>query len=166
MPAQISVQTQDFNLAAEYELVRQSNASIGGIACFSGLVRDVYSSDEVAGSIQCLELEHYPGMTEKALQKIADCAVTRWHLLACRVIHRVGKLSPSDQIVMVMTAATHRQEAFESAEYIMDYLKSRAPFWKKQWDKSGSEWVATRSSDEEALVRWQQSAALEDSNSP
>jgi len=156
MTTSISVQAEDFDLGTEYQGIRETSASIGGIACFSGLVRDLYTADEVAGSVQGLELEHYPGMTEKCLQDIADKATERWQLLACRVIHRVGRLAPGDQIVMVITASTHRQQAFESAEYIMDFLKSRAPFWKKQWDKEGSEWVATRSSDEEALVRWQQ----------
>jgi molybdopterin synthase catalytic subunit len=155
----ITVQAEDFDLAAEYESLRADVGDIGAIVTFTGLVREFYvpDSDEalLGGTTQTLYLEHYPGMTEKSLQEIVAQAESRWPLLGTRVIHRVGELHPGDQIVMVATASSHRHAAFEAAEFIMDYLKSHAPFWKKQTSASSSDWISSRSSDSEALKRWQ-----------
>ncbi len=123
--------------------------SAGAVVSFSGIVRDTPDGD-----LRCMEIEHYPGMTEKALTNIAQTASARWSLSAVLVIHRFGGLRPGEPIMMVATAAPHRAAAFEAAEFLMDYLKSRAPFWKKEIRRDGSEWVESRSSDEAALKRW------------
>lgn len=148
----ISIQTEDFDLGHEYHQLRLKAGDSGAVVTFTGLVREW---DKQADNIASLTLEHYPGMTEKSLQKIIDEANARWDLLATRVIHRVGELQPGEQIVLVATASAHRQAAFSAAEFIMDYLKSRAPFWKKQQTDSGSHWVEQRLSDSDALNRWQ-----------
>ncbi|TFH73238.1 hypothetical protein E3V39_08390 [Gammaproteobacteria bacterium LSUCC0112] len=150
----ISVQTNDFDLAAEYGLARQQSVNPGAIVCFSGLVRDVTQGQMHTGEQQTLTLEHYPGMTEQALTTIAQKAAVRWPLQAIRIIHRVGTLLPTDQIVLVVTSSAHRSAAFEAAEFIMDYLKTSAPFWKKQVAGAHSEWVASRESDYRAAERW------------
>ena len=146
----ISVQTADFDLAEEVRLLRQYNPAIGAVAAFIGLVRDLNDGDNIAS----MTLEHYPGMTEKALQQIVDEANRRWPLLGCRVIHRVGLLLPTEQIVLVAVAAAHRGEAFAAAEFIMDYLKTRAPFWKKEVTPDGARWVDARDTDDSAAERW------------
>ena len=155
----ITVQQADFDLAAEYKRLREDAGDAGAIVTFTGLVREFYMPDAdealTGGSIQTLYLEHYPGMTEKSLQDIVAQAESRWPLLGTRIIHRIGKLHPGDQIVMVATASSHRHAAFEAAEFIMDYLKSHAPFWKKQSSATSSDWISSRSSDSEALKRWQ-----------
>ena len=154
----ISVQTEDFDIAAEYQYLREQAGDAGAIVTFTGLVREIYDHDNSAAEkIQSLTLEHYPGMTEKALQSIVDAANQKWTLLSTRVIHRVGPLQPTDQIVFVGTASAHRQNAFDAARFIMDYLKSEAPFWKKQSTDSGDEWIESRQSDAEALESWQES---------
>ncbi|MDP3517323.1 MAG: molybdenum cofactor biosynthesis protein MoaE [Pseudohongiella sp.] len=150
----ISVQTDDFDVAAEYTQARQQSANPGAIVCFCGLVRDVLAGHEQTAAQQTLTLEHYPGMTEHALMDIATQATGRWPLHAIRIIHRVGTLSPAEQIVLVVTSSAHRSAAFESAEFIMDYLKTSAPFWKKQVAGAKSEWVASRESDYRAAARW------------
>ena len=153
----ISVQTEDFNIALEYLRLRERAGDAGAIVTFTGLVREIYdhcSAD--TERIQTLNLEHYPGMTEKALQSIVDAANEKWALLSTRVIHRVGSLKPSDQIVFVGTASAHRQNAFDATRFIMDYLKSEAPFWKKQSTEEGEEWIESRQSDAEALETWQE----------
>jgi len=151
----ISIQTEDFDLGREYEELRVIAGDPGAIVTFSGLVREVYlTGAEDADAIVSLTLEHYPGMTEKRLQEIAVEANARWRLLATRIIHRVGRLTPREQIVFVGTASAHRQDAFAAAEFIMDFLKSEAPFWKKQETGAGSHWVEARETDAEALVRW------------
>ncbi|MAV54226.1 MAG: hypothetical protein CBE20_08670 [Gammaproteobacteria bacterium TMED260] len=155
----ITVQQADFDLAAEYKRLREDAGDAGAIVTFTGLVREFYMPDAdealTGGSTQTLYLEHYPGMTEKSLQDIVAKAESRWPLLGTRIIHRIGKLHPGDQIVMVATASSHRHAAFEAAEFIMDYLKSHAPFWKKQSSATSSDWISSRSSDSEALKRWQ-----------
>ena len=154
----ISIQTQDFNIAEEYLELRERAGDAGAIVTFTGLVREIYDhGNPSAEKIQALTLEHYPGMTEKALQSIVDEANEKWVLLSTRVIHRVGSLEPSDQIVFVGTASAHRQNAFDATRFIMDYLKSEAPFWKKQSTEEGEEWIESRQSDAEALETWQES---------
>ncbi|MDD9890975.1 MAG: molybdenum cofactor biosynthesis protein MoaE [Gammaproteobacteria bacterium] len=153
----ISVQTDDFEIAKEYAQLRITAGDAGAIVTFTGLVREIYDHDNAAGEkIQSLFLEHYPGMTEKSLQTIVTRANDKWDLLATRVIHRVGVLQPSDQIVFVGTASAHRQNAFDAARFIMDFLKSEAPFWKKQVTESSTEWVESRQTDAEAIETWRQ----------
>ncbi|MBL4573584.1 MAG: molybdopterin synthase catalytic subunit MoaE [Gammaproteobacteria bacterium] len=151
----ISIQKQDFSLGDEYAAIRARAGDAGAIITFTGLVREMYGADSTAGAVQSLTLEHYPGMTEKCLQDIQQQAEDRWPLLASRIIHRVGELYSHEQIVFVATASPHRQAAFESAEFIMDYLKSKAPFWKKQKSENESSWVESRDTDKAALDRWQ-----------
>ncbi|WP_170762086.1 molybdenum cofactor biosynthesis protein MoaE [Ruegeria lacuscaerulensis] len=145
----IAVQEKEFDLGAEANAFAAGNAINGAIVTFTGVVRDLAS-----GNLDVMEIEHYPGMTERALTKIAQEAQERWSLGDVLVIHRHGRLAPGDRIMMVATAARHRKDAFEAAEYLMDYLKSRAPFWKKEITSSGEEWVAARDEDEDALTRW------------
>ena len=144
----IRVQAEPFDAGAEVRAFTDGAAGAGAIVTFSGLVRDE------GGTLSGMEIEHYPGMTEKALGKIRDEAVERWSLVDALIIHRFGPLKPGEQIMMVATASRHRKDAFEAAEFLMDYLKSRAPFWKKERGADGSEWVAAKSEDEAALKRW------------
>ncbi len=146
----LRVQVQDFDLGAEVSALRSGNPAIGAIASFVGLVRDINDGAGVA----TLTLEHYPGMTEKALAGIVDQACGRWDVIDCTVIHRVGELRPTDQIVLVVVAGAHRGDAFAACEFIMDYLKTRAPFWKKEQRAGGAAWVEARASDDEAAERW------------
>lgn len=148
----IRVQQRDFDVAAEVNALRKQSGSIGAVVTFTGLVRDFSDSDE----IKTLFLEHYPGMTEKSLNKIVDEAMQRWQLIAATVIHRVGRLLPQDQIVLVAVASSHRKDAFDACEFIMDYLKTRAPFWKKEETSSGSRWLDTRNSDLQASAKWEE----------
>ena len=141
----IRIQPEPFDLAA---LLAGFGAGAGAVVTFSGLVRDD------TGRMTALELEHYPGMTEKAVAEIAARAQARWNLTDLAVIHRYGRLAVGEAIMCVATAARHRAEAFAAAEYLMDYLKSRAPFWKKEIGVDGAEWVAARDADEDALKRW------------
>lgn len=141
----IRVQGASFDFAAEAGGFAEGIAGVGAIVSFTGVVR---------GPIAAMEIEHYPGMTERALAAIEAEAVARWGLLACLVIHRHGRLLPGERIMMVATAAGHRGEAFAAAEFLMDYLKSRAPFWKKEYGADGAEWVAAKAEDEDALQRW------------
>ena len=143
----ISVQAEDFDLARSLDGFGRA-PNTGATVSFTGLVRDD------TGDLQHMEIEHYPGMCEAAIEAIVADAVARWSLSDCLVIHRYGKLAVAEQIMMVATAARHRVEAFEAAEYLMDYLKSRAPFWKKEVTKSGADWVAAKDVDEDALRRW------------
>lgn len=161
----ISIQTEDFSLDEEYRRLRKLAGDAGAIVTFTGLVRELYDSSSVTGEqqnagqedkVNTLYLEHYPGMTEKSLQQISDQAAEKWPLLASRIIHRVGELTAREQIVFVGTASAHRQDAFESAQFMMDYLKSNAPFWKKQSSAAGSAWIESRQSDTDALDRWQE----------
>ena len=150
----ISVQTEDFDLGAEYRRLCADAPGAGAVVTFCGLVREFYAADG-ADEVQELRLEHYPGMTEKSIQAIVAQAEQRWDLLAVTVVHRVGVLRPGAQIVFAGVAGRHRGETFAAANFIMDYLKSEAPLWKKQTTRDGSEWVDIRDSDREALSRWQ-----------
>lgn len=145
----ILVQTEDFNLADEYEQLGQ-DSGVGAVVTFIGKVRDFNLGDNVIG----LHLQHYPGMTEKSLQEIAVQARERWPLDKVTIIHRVGDLDISDQIVFVGVSSAHRDAAFASCEFIMDYLKTKAPFWKKERLNEGSRWLDARESDEESATRW------------
>ena len=147
----IRVQTDDFDLSTELANIRKDNQRIGAVASFVGVVRDLNDGSSVRG----MTLEHYPGMTEKALADIAAEASSRWEVLGCTIIHRVGTLHPLDQIVLVVVASGHRGDAFAACEFIMDYLKTRAPFWKKEATSTGERWVEARESDDIAASRWQ-----------
>lgn len=149
----IAVQTHDFDVGEQHRLLADKSKNPGAIATFTGLVREFHQSGDES-PVQSLTLEHYPGMTEKALADIVNQARERWTLQACHVIHRVGELQAGDQIVFVGVAAAHRGDAFAATEFIMDYLKTRAPFWKKQSTAQGSEWIDSRDSDHEAAARW------------
>ncbi|HMC13842.1 MAG TPA: molybdenum cofactor biosynthesis protein MoaE [Gallionellaceae bacterium] len=146
----ISIQTEDFDLAAEFAALRKNSQQIGALASFVGLVRD-FSGDE---KIENIHLEHYPGMSEKALEKIIAEANARWNLLGVRVIHRIGTLHPGEQIVLVATAAQHRGDAFAACEFIIDYLKTAAPFWKREQTTQGIKWLNTKDSDMQRMERW------------
>ena len=147
----VRVQEADFDLNAELSALRVGDARIGALASFVGLVRDI---NDGAG-VSEMTLEHYPGMTEKALEAIVEEAKARWDIYGALVIHRVGKLQPCDQIVMVAVTSAHRGEAFAACEFIMDYLKTRAPFWKREVTPEGARWVDARDSDDSAATRWQ-----------
>ena len=150
MNSTIRIQADDFDLAAEYDLLRQLDSAVGAVVIFTGLVRDL----EKNASINSLTLQHYPGMTESLLQEIVDQAQQLWHLIGVTVIHRVGELLPSDQIVFVGVASQHRADAFEAAQFVMDYLKTKATFWKKV-DQNGQQyWVESKDSDQTAKERW------------
>lgn len=147
----IRIQTEDFDLSAELNRLRSGYRNIGAVVSFVGTVRDVNDDD----SILSMELEHYPGMTESALQEIENHARQRWEILDSIVIHRTGLLKPADQIVLVAVASRHRGEAFRACEYMIDALKTQAPFWKKeQTAKGGIRWVGAKLSDESALKKW------------
>ncbi len=149
----VRVQREDFDAGAEIALLRSSDPKIGAIACFIGVARDVNEGT----SVSTMTLEHYPGMTEKALEKIVAEAKSRWKIHDALVIHRFGELKPTEQIVLVAVTGTHRGEAFAACEFIMDYLKTKAPFWKKEETESGPRWVEARASDDEAAKRWRRS---------
>ncbi|WP_233863403.1 molybdenum cofactor biosynthesis protein MoaE [Paraburkholderia adhaesiva] len=146
----VRVQTEDFDLTTEVAQLRARNPAIGAVACFVGTVRDLNEGSTVA----TMELEHYPGMTEKALENIVAEAQRRWPGIEVLVVHRVGKLAPLDQIVLVATTSMHRGDAFASCEFVMDYLKTEAPFWKKEETEHGARWVDARVTDDAALARW------------
>jgi len=146
----IRIQTDDFDAGAEVARLRAGNPRVGAVASFVGVCRDVNDGDAVA----TMTLEHYPGMTEKALAKIVDEAMARWKVMDVTVVHRVGEMKPTDQIVIVVVAGAHRGEAFAACEFIMDYLKTRAPFWKKEATVDGARWVDARVTDDDAAARW------------
>ncbi|MGM0906297.1 MAG: molybdopterin synthase catalytic subunit MoaE [Pseudomonadota bacterium] len=148
MSISVRVQQEDFDLAAEYQRLAQNN-QCGAVVTFTGLVRD-----SAEGGLRGLELEHYPGMTEKALAGIVEEAHKRWNLYGVTVIHRVGYLALNEQIVMVAVASGHRKAAFSAASFIMDYLKTRAPFWKKEHTEEGEHWVEAKQSDQQAAEQW------------
>jgi molybdopterin synthase catalytic subunit len=148
----VRVQTQDFDVGAEMAALRRANPKIGAVASFIGVVRDVNEGDAVHG----MTLEHYPGMTERALEKIVAEAKSRWDIIDVLVVHRVGTLMPTDQIVLVAVTGAHRGEAFAACEFVMDYLKTRAPFWKREQTPEGMRWVEARSADDAAAQRWGQ----------
>ena len=148
--ARVSIQTEDFDLGAEVARLRAGDPQVGAVASFVGTVRDVSEGSAVAR----MELEHYPGMTERAIEAMIDEAMRRFPVRAARVIHRVGPLAPGDQIVLVAVTAAHRGAAFQACEFLMDYLKTQAPFWKKEHTPEGARWVDARASDDAALARW------------
>ncbi|MDP2833756.1 MAG: molybdopterin synthase catalytic subunit MoaE [Pseudomonadota bacterium] len=146
----IAVQTEAFDLNAEVGALYQTNPKVGAVASFLGLVRDINEGQGVS----TLSLEHYPGMTEKALAQIVEDARQRWEVLDATVIHRVGTLQPTEPIVLVAVASGHRGDAFAACEFIMDFLKTQAPFWKKEVTPEGERWVDARESDDRAVARW------------
>ena len=147
----VRIQTEDFDSGREIAALRAGDARVGAVAAFIGTVRDVND----AANVSSLTLEHYPGMTEKALEAIVTEARDRFDVLDALVIHRVGTLAPTDQIVLVVVTGAHRGEAFDACRFLMDYLKTRAPFWKKETTPEGARWVDARASDDEAATRWQ-----------
>jgi molybdopterin synthase catalytic subunit len=146
----VRVQHEEFDVSVEVARLRAANPRIGAVACFIGVVRDVNDGDTIAS----MTLEHYPGMTEKALAEIATQARARWQLYDVLIIHRVGELRPTEPIVLVVTTSAHRHDAFAACEFVMDYLKTEAPFWKKEATSSGARWVDARESDDAARERW------------
>jgi len=153
----VRVQIEDFDVSAEVAALRADSPQIGAVVTFIGTVRDMNEGSSVAA----MELEHYPGMTEKALQNIVEQAKRRWQLGDALVIHRVGPLLPRDQIVLVAVTSAHRGEAFDACEFIIDYLKTEAPFWKKEQTPEGARWVDARVTDDAALKKWHIDAALQ-----
>jgi molybdopterin synthase catalytic subunit len=147
----VRIQAEDFDAGAEIAALRRGNSKIGAVASFIGVCRDANDGDAVS----TMTLEHYPGMTEKALEKIVAEARERWKVTDVLVVHRVGELKPTDQIVLVVVAGGHRGDAFAACEFVMDYLKTKAPFWKKEQTPRGARWVEARSSDDEAAQRWE-----------
>ena len=146
----IRIQENDFDVSTEIAALRKGDPRVGAVASFVGTVRDINDGSQVKG----MTLEHYPGMTEKALEEIIAQAKSRWDIYSTLVIHRVGPLLPEDQIVLVVVTSAHRGEAFAACEFIMDYLKTAAPFWKKEDTPNGARWVDARVSDDAALERW------------
>jgi molybdopterin synthase catalytic subunit len=150
MTARVSIQTADFNLADEIATLRAQDKRVGAVCSFIGTVRDRNDGNAVS----TMELEHYPGMTEKSIETMIDEAFKRFDIYAARVIHRVGLLQPLDQIVLVVVTSAHRGESFQACEFLMDYLKTQAPFWKKEQTPEGARWVDARVSDDAALAKW------------
>ena len=150
MSGRVSIQTEDFNLAIEVEELRQNDKRVGAICTFTGTVRD--RNDGL--SVSSMELEHYPGMTEKAIEAMIDEASVRFDIFGARIVHRVGLLQPLDQVVMVAVTSAHRGESFKACEFLMDYLKTQAPFWKKEETPEGARWVDARVTDDAALSKW------------
>ena len=150
MDSRVTVQTEDFDLSTEVARLRQGDLRVGAVCSFVGTVRDRNDGQ----SVKTLELEHYPGMTEKAIEAMIDEAHRRFDILGARVVHRVGLMQPLDQIVLVAVTSAHRGQSFQACEFIMDYLKTQAPFWKKEQTPEGARWVDARVSDDAALARW------------
>lgn len=145
------MQTEDFDAGAEIARIRAGNGAVGAVAAFIGVARDVSQGRAVAS----MRLEHYPGMTERALEQICEQARARWRLIDLVVVHRVGELVPTDQVVLVVAASAHRGDAFAACEFVMDYLKTEAPLWKNEATPQGAHWVEARAADAAALARWQ-----------
>jgi len=155
--AQVTIQPQAFDVAHEMARLQGRDGRVGALCCFVGTVRDRHMRpDQPAegASIQSLELEHYPGMTERAIESMIDAACARFDILGVRIIHRVGVLAPLEPIVLVLVSSAHRGESFAACEFLMDYLKTQAPFWKKEQTPEGARWVDARVSDDAALARW------------
>ena len=147
----VRVQYEDFDVGSEIERLRAGNAKIGAVVSFIGLVRDLNDGDAVSS----MTLEHYPGMTERSIAAIIDSAKARWNIYDALVVHRVGRLLPCEQIVLVIVTSAHRADAFAACEFLMDYLKTRAPFWKKEDIPGSARWVDSRQSDDAAAARWE-----------
>ncbi|RXG94835.1 molybdenum cofactor biosynthesis protein MoaE [Bradyrhizobium zhanjiangense] len=152
-PVTIRIQEDDFDIGREIAILTKSRSDIGAVVSFSGICR----ADEDSAKIAALTLEHYPGMAEEEIKRHADEAISRWPLNGVTVIHRVGRLMPGQNIVLVLTASQHRQAAFQAAEFLMDYLKTSAPFWKKEESEAGAGWVEAQARDDEAAARWTRS---------
>ena len=150
--ARVAIQTADFDLSAEVAALRAGDGGVGAVASFVSTVRD--RNRGVAGDVSAMELEHYPGMTESAIEAMIDQALARFDIRGARVVHRVGLLQPRDQIVLVAVSSAHRGQAFQACEFLMDYLKTQAPFWKKETTPGGAQWVDARVADDAALARW------------
>jgi molybdopterin synthase catalytic subunit len=150
MKARVSIQTEDFNLSDEVDALKNIDRRIGAICTFTGTVRD--RNDGLI--VSSMELEHYPGMTEKAIEAMIDEAMKRFDIFGARVVHRVGLLQPLDQVVLVAVTSAHRAESFKACEFLMDYLKTQAPFWKKEQTPDGARWVDARLTDDAALAKW------------
>ncbi len=148
--ARVSIQSADFDLSAEVAALRAGDGGVGAVASFVGTVRDRSDGSDVSA----MELEHYPGMTERAIEDMIDQALQRFDIRQARVVHRVGPLAVGEQIVLVAVASAHRGQAFQACEFLMDYLKTQAPFWKKETTPAGSRWVDAREADDAALRRW------------
>lgn len=146
----VSIQTEDFDLSTEIAALRRENRGVGAVCSFVGTVRDRNEGD----SVSSMELEHYPGMTEKSIEAMVDEALRRFDIFGARVVHRVGLLQPLDQIVLVAVTSAHRGQSFQACEFLMDYLKTQAPFWKKEETPQGARWVDARVSDDAAAARW------------
>jgi molybdopterin synthase catalytic subunit len=160
--ARVQIQTADFDVGAETAALRAGDPAVGAVVSFVGTVRDRnpgYGEATRQGDIQALELEHYPGMTEASIEAMIEAALARFDIRAAKVIHRVGPLAPLDQIVLVLVSSAHRGQAFQACEFLMDYLKTQAPFWKKETTPAGAQWVDARVADDAALQRWGISAA-------
>jgi molybdopterin synthase catalytic subunit len=152
----ISVQTDDFDVAGEITRLTSGRTDVGGLGCFIGIVRDDKAHESPERAIQALTLEHYPAMTMRAIRRITDEAERRWDLLGCTVIHRVGRMLPGDNIVLVLSAASHRQPALDATAFLIDWLKTKAPFWKREEFQNGEGvWVEARDADDTAAARWQ-----------
>jgi len=156
-PPRVRIQAADFDLSAEVAALRAGDGGVGAITSFVGTVRDRTAGEPRA--ISAMELEHYPGMTEAAIEAMIDAAFLRFRLRGARVIHRVGLLQPLDQIVLVAVSSAHRADSFQGCEFLMDYLKTQAPFWKKETSADGARWVDARVADDQALARWGLAAA-------
>ena len=155
MQSRVSIQPQDFDLSVEVQALRQNDKRIGAVCSFVGTVRDRNDGANVSS----MELEHYPGMTEKAIEAMIDEAVARFNIYGVRVVHRIGLLQPLDQVVLVAVTSAHRGESFKACEFLMDYLKTQAPFWKKEQTLEGARWVDARVTDDAALAKWGIAAA-------
>jgi molybdopterin synthase catalytic subunit len=153
MTARVAIQAADFDLAREIEALRRHDKRVGAVCSFVGTVRGGYEGNN-GPPVLSMELEHYPGMTEKSIEAMIDEAHARFDIYAARVIHRVGLLQPGEQIVMVAVTSSHRGESFKACEFLMDYLKTQAPFWKKERTPQGAQWVDARVSDDAALAKW------------
>ena len=151
----VSIQTNDFDLTLEVDALRKNDKRVGAVCTFTGTVRDLNDGQNVSS----MELEHYPGMTEKAIEAMIDEAARRFDIFAARVVHRVGLLLPLDQVVLVAVTSRHRGESFKACEFLMDYLKTQAPFWKKEQNPGGARWVDARVTDDQALLKWGISAS-------
>lgn len=156
-PFEVRVQSQPFQVGEEYEDFLKGDTADGAVASFVGRVRD----HNAGASVQTLELEHYPGMTEKVMAQVIEQARQRWPVSAARVVHRIGKMQPGENIVMVLTASAHRHAALDACAFIMDHLKTQATFWKKEQTPEGARWVKSREADESARTRWESDAGLD-----
>ncbi|MDZ7938655.1 MAG: molybdenum cofactor biosynthesis protein MoaE [Rhodoferax sp.] len=152
--SQVRIQTDDFDVGAELKALQAGDPRVGAMCSFVGTVRDRHGAQAAPGSVQSMELEHYPGMTEASIQSMVEQAFGRFDILGARVVHRVGLLQPCDQVVLVAVTSAHRGESFQACEFLMDYLKTQAPFWKKEQTPEGARWVDARVSDDTALARW------------